>query len=142
MALKWFFDFYLLLHVDDMLIATKRMFNIMSLKTQLSAKSDMKDLGAAKIIVGMEIHWDRQTGKLYLPQKKYTEKVLEIFGMSSSKPVNTAPATHFKLSAALSSQAEVDVEQISRGLIENHSMMYGMVCPGLDISQAMYVVSQ
>lgn len=32
------------------------MSRIMSLKTQLSAESDMKDLSAAKIIVGMEIH--------------------------------------------------------------------------------------
>lgn len=55
------------------------MSRIMSLKTQLSAESDMKDLSAAKIIVGMEIHWDKQTVKLYLSQKKYIEKVLEQF---------------------------------------------------------------
>jgi hypothetical protein len=36
----------------------------------------MKDLGAAKKILGMEISRDRLSGKLYLSQKGYIDKVL------------------------------------------------------------------
>ena len=45
---------YLLLYVDDMLIATKSMSDIDELKKQLSNEFEMKDSGAAKKILGME----------------------------------------------------------------------------------------
>lgn len=59
---------YLLLYVDDMLIAARSMDDINKLKSQLSKEFEMKDLGAAKKILGMEIHRDRKKGKLYLSQ--------------------------------------------------------------------------
>ena len=49
----------------------------------------MKDLGAAKNILGMEIKRARKGGKLYLTQKSYIEKVLERFGMKNAKLVLT-----------------------------------------------------
>jgi len=57
---------YLLLYIDDMLIATKDKLEIAKLKAQLSKEFEMKDLGAAKKILGMEITRDRKSGKLYL----------------------------------------------------------------------------
>jgi hypothetical protein len=39
---------YLLLYVDDMLIASKNMFKIDIFKNQLSGESEMKDLGITK----------------------------------------------------------------------------------------------
>jgi len=59
---------YLLLYVDDMLIACKDKSLISKLKSQLSREFEMKDLGAAKKILGMEIQRDRKEGKLYLSQ--------------------------------------------------------------------------
>eukprot|EP00253_Pinus_taeda_P019335 PITA_19335 len=47
-----------------MLIASKSMEEINRLKAQLSRVFDMKDLGIAKHILGMEIHRDRKNGKL------------------------------------------------------------------------------
>eukprot|EP00253_Pinus_taeda_P026692 PITA_26692 len=47
-----------------MLIASKSMEEINRLKAQLSKTFDMKDLGAAKHILGMEIHRDRKNGNL------------------------------------------------------------------------------
>ena len=72
---------YLLLYVDDMLIAAKNLVEVNKLKTLLSGEFKMKDLGATKKILGMEIHRDRQAGKLFLSQKNYVEKVLEHFDM-------------------------------------------------------------
>ena len=72
---------YLLLYVDDMLIAAKIMSDIEELKKQLSGVFEMKDLGAAKKILGIEIERDRNGGKLYLTQKSYIEKVLERFDL-------------------------------------------------------------
>ncbi|GKV16510.1 hypothetical protein SLEP1_g27143 [Rubroshorea leprosula] len=97
---------YLLLYVDDMLIAAKSMLIIDDLKKQLSGEFEMKDLGAAKKILGMEIHRDRKGGKLFLSQKKYIEKVLERFGLHEAKAVTTPLGAHFKLSSNLSPETE------------------------------------
>ena len=46
---------YLALYVDDMLLIGNNKGIIQELKTQLSSKFDMKDLGVANYILGMEI---------------------------------------------------------------------------------------
>ena len=53
---------FLLLYVDDMLIAGSSMREINNLKTRLSAAFEMKDLDPAKQILGMKISWDRSAG--------------------------------------------------------------------------------
>ena len=49
-----------------MLIASKDKSIISKLKSQLSEEFEMKDLVAAKKILGMKIRRDRKAGKLYL----------------------------------------------------------------------------
>eukprot|EP00253_Pinus_taeda_P007470 PITA_07470 len=58
-----------------MLIASKSMEEINRLKAQLSRTFNMKDLRAAKHILGMEIHRDRKNGKHWLSQQKYVEQL-------------------------------------------------------------------
>ena len=67
---------YFLLYVNDMLIASSSNVEIDNLKTLLSNEFEMKDLGAAMKILGMEIWRNRKAGLLYLSQHKYIEKVL------------------------------------------------------------------
>ncbi|KAH9784304.1 hypothetical protein KPL71_009603 [Citrus sinensis] len=94
---------YLLLYVDDMLIASKSKDEIEKLKTQLNQEFEMKDLGEVKKIIGMKIYKDRARSKVSLSQKQYLKKVLQQFGITEqTKPVSTPLASHFKLSAQLS----------------------------------------
>ena len=65
---------YLLLYVDDMLIAAKNKSEIAKLKAQLNKEFEMKDLGAAKKILGMENIRDRKYGMLYLSQRVILKK--------------------------------------------------------------------
>ena len=104
----------------------------------------MKDLSAAKKILGMKIIRDRKSGKLYLNQKGYIEKVLHCFNMHNAKPVSTPLATHFKLSSALCPVSEDDIEYMSRVLYSNAvgSLMYAMVCSHPDLSYVLSVVSR
>ncbi len=55
----------------------------------------MKDFGAAKKILGMEITRDRNSGWLFLSQQSYIKKVLQRFNMHDAKPVSTHIAHHF-----------------------------------------------
>ena len=50
---------YLPLYVDDILIAAKYKEEIQRVKVKLSREFEMKDFGAAKKILGMEILRDR-----------------------------------------------------------------------------------
>jgi len=54
---------YLLLYVDDMLIASKSRSAIDKLKKQLSFEFEMKDLREAKKVLGMKIERDMDSGK-------------------------------------------------------------------------------
>jgi hypothetical protein len=57
---------YLLLYVDDILIAAKSKKEITTLKAQLSSEFEMEDLGAAKKILGMKITRNRKSGLLFV----------------------------------------------------------------------------
>ena len=91
---------FLLLYVDDMLIAAKSMCEVDRLKALLCKKFDMKDLGTTKKILGMEIRRDRDSRKLWISQKIYIKKVLEKFNMQDANPVSIPLANHFKLSGS------------------------------------------
>jgi hypothetical protein len=76
---------FLLLYVDDMLIAAKSIVEVNKLKVLLNEEFDMKDLGAAKKILRMKICRDRDAKKLWLSQASYVKKVLERFSMGKYK---------------------------------------------------------
>ena len=69
---------YLLLYVDDMLIACKIREEIEDLKKILSSEFDMKNLGIAKKILGVEIERNRAAGLMFLSQRKYLTRVLHV----------------------------------------------------------------
>ena len=59
---------YLLLYVNDMLIAAKSKKEITTLKKLLSSEFEMKDLGAAKKILCIEITRYRNSDLLFFNQ--------------------------------------------------------------------------
>nr|GEV91824.1 retrotransposon protein, putative, Ty1-copia subclass [Tanacetum cinerariifolium] len=87
---------------------------IRELKDQLSNEFDMKDLGAAKMILGMEIQRDRKM------------------------------ASHFKLSSHECPKSEEDKEDMSRVPYSSAvgSLMYAMVCTRPDLAHVISVVSR
>ncbi|KAK8935274.1 hypothetical protein KSP39_PZI012849 [Platanthera zijinensis] len=70
---------------------------IAELKRQLSSTFEMKDMGAAKTILGMHIRRDRGTKFLWLSQERYIRKVLHRFDMDQAKKVSVPLAAHFRL---------------------------------------------
>jgi hypothetical protein len=61
---------YLVLYVDDMLLIGNDKEIIHHVKIQLSYKFDMKDIGAANFILGMEIKIYRANRKLWLNHRE------------------------------------------------------------------------
>ncbi|GMP53679.1 hypothetical protein CsSME_00019075 [Camellia sinensis var. sinensis] len=130
---------YLLLYVDDMLIASTSKVEIDKLKAQLAREFEMKDLGEAKKVLGMEIKRDRKKGTVCLTQTQYLKKVLDRFGINGkTKAVSTPLAPHFKLSASLSPRTEEKRKHMAQVPYANAvgALMYAMVCTRPDISHA------
>src|SRR4051812_28419959 len=57
---------FLILYVDDILLASSDVSLLLETKKFLSSNFDMKDLGEASFVLGIEIHRDRQKGVLVL----------------------------------------------------------------------------
>ncbi|KAG8472574.1 hypothetical protein CXB51_034372 [Gossypium anomalum] len=141
---QWYkrFDSFMTSH--DFKRTAKDKGEIRKVKAQLSEEFEMKDLGPAKKILGMEILRDRKTSKLYLSQKGYIEKLLCRFNMRSAKPVSTPLVAHFRLSSALSLQSDDEIEYMSHVPYSSAvgSLMYAMVCSRPDLSYAVSAVSR
>jgi hypothetical protein len=75
---------FLILYVDDILLASSDVSLLRDTKKFLSSNFDMKDLGEASYVLGVEIHRDRKNGVLGLSQKAYSEKVLIKYNMHKS----------------------------------------------------------
>jgi hypothetical protein len=135
---------FLLLYVDDMLIAVKSIVEVNKLKVLLSREFDMKDLGTAKKILGMEILKDRDAKRLWLSQAGYVKKVLEWFSMENTKPVTTPLANHFHLSTSQCPKTVEETEDMSKVPYASAvgCLMYAMVCTRLDLANAVSVVSK
>ncbi|KAH9667839.1 reverse transcriptase Ty1/copia-type domain-containing protein [Citrus sinensis] len=70
---------FLVLYVDDILLATNDIGILHDTKSFLSKHFDMKDLGDASFVLGIEIHRDRSRGILGLEQRNYIDKVLKSY---------------------------------------------------------------
>ena len=134
----------LLLYVDDMLIVGKNVSMIDRLKEQLRKSFAMKDMGAAKQILGIRIIRDRKEKRLWLSTEHYIKRVLQRFHMEKAKVVSTPLATHFKLSSKQSPSNEDEKLYMQRVpyAFAVGSLMYAMVCTRLDIAHAVGTVSR
>lgn len=135
---------YLLLYVDDMLIASKDMNQIKKLKDLLSSEFEMKDMGEAKRILGMEIHRDRSKGVLTLSQGNYLMKVLDTFKLDQCNSVQTPLGVHFKLRAATEKDLKEQEEEMKSVPYASAvgSIMYAMIGTRVDLAYPVGVISR
>uniref|UniRef100_A0A2N9HCS5 Integrase catalytic domain-containing protein n=1 Tax=Fagus sylvatica TaxID=28930 RepID=A0A2N9HCS5_FAGSY len=74
---------FLILYVDDILLASSDLGILHETKKFLSKNFEMKDMDEATYVIGIEIFRDRSRGILGLSQKAYIERVLERFKMEN-----------------------------------------------------------
>uniref|UniRef100_A0A2N9IAG3 CCHC-type domain-containing protein n=1 Tax=Fagus sylvatica TaxID=28930 RepID=A0A2N9IAG3_FAGSY len=129
---------------DDMLIVGQDANMVGSLKNELFKSFDMKNLGPAIQILGMQILRDRKAKKLWLSQEKYVERVLERFNMKYAKPISTPLGGHFKLSKKSCPSSNKEKENMTSIPYSSAvgSLMYAMVCIRPDIAHVVGVVSR
>ena len=126
---------YLVLYVDDILLATNDIGMLHETKRFLSKKFEMKDLGDASFVLGIQIHRDPSRGILGLSQKSYIEKILKRFGMHDCKLGDTpvAKGDKFSLSQCPKNNFEIQEMQQIPYASAIGSLMYAQVCTRQDI---------
>ena len=87
---------YLLLYVDDVLIAASKMSVIDSVREMLTAKWQWSDIGSATFILGFKIERNPESREIRLSQSAYVRGLLERFGMEGANAVAT-PVENFTL---------------------------------------------
>ena len=78
-----------LVYVDDLLLVASSLAAIYKIKDALHKRFEMKDLGEAKVILGLAIRRDTALGTLKLSHGKYAGQELEKFGMAECHPIGT-----------------------------------------------------
>jgi len=86
------------LYVDHILIASNSKHEVIKVKYELNNEFGMKDLGAARKILGIKISKQRGLKHLNLSHETYHRKTRDKFDMKNLKPVSTPLASHYKLS--------------------------------------------
>ncbi|KAK4410175.1 Retrovirus-related Pol polyprotein from transposon TNT 1-94 [Sesamum angolense] len=135
---------FLVLYVDDMLIASPSLTLIENLQKNLCKTFEMKDLGNAKRILGMTIDRNRKTSTIFLNQSSYVTSVLEKFSMKNAKATAVPLAAHFQLCKEQSPKNESETEQMKNIPYSNAigSVMYLMVSTRPDIAYAVSCLSR
>ena len=123
---------YLGVYVDDIILAGKTDSALSEVKTALSRKFDIKDLGNLSYFLGIRVerHAD---DSIWIGQPLYTENLLKKFGMQDCKPVNTPVNAGSKLTQAADEDKCIDQTLYQSAV---GSLMYLSVSTRPDISFA------
>jgi len=132
------------LYVDDILIASNDKVTLVEVKAWLSSKFDMKDMGEASFVLGVEIHRDRNRRLLGLSQKTYLQSILKRFSMEHCKPVNVPLVKGTRLSEELCPCTPEEKERM-KGIHYSSALgclMYAMLFIQPDLSHAIGILSR
>ncbi|CAI7838034.1 unnamed protein product [Closterium sp. NIES-53] len=129
--------FYILVYVDDMLLAADTDAEMQEVKDELQRRLACKDLGEVRNYLGMEITRDLKAKTISLSQSFYIEKVLETFGMSKAKPIATPLAVGHQLSPPATPTDSSNPYAELFG-----ALMYAMVCTRPDLAYPVSVLAR
>ena len=129
---------FLVLYVDDILLATNDLGLLHQTKKYLSQNFEMKDMGEATYVIGIEIFRDRSQGLLGLSQKTYINKILERFNMEKCSAGVVPIQKGDKFNAMQCPKNELERQKM-RNIPYAYvvgSLMYAQTCTRPDISFA------
>jgi hypothetical protein len=129
---------FLILYVDDILLASSDLGILHETKKFLSKNFEMKDMDEATYVIGIEIFRDRSRGILGLSQKAYIERVLERFKMENCSASVAPIQKGDKFSLMQCPQNELERKQMEGIPYASAvgSLMYAQTCTRPDISFA------
>lgn len=128
-------NIYVLLYVDDLVIATSDISVMNNFKEYLKTKFRMTDLGEIRYFIGIKIEVEED--KISLSQSAYISKVLHKYNMLECKTVSTPLPSKLNYEM-LNSDASYNAP--CRSLVG--TLMYIMLCTRPDIATAINILSR
>jgi Reverse transcriptase (RNA-dependent DNA polymerase) len=127
---------FLVLYVDDLLLATNDMNILREIKKFLYRFFEMKDLDEASYVLGLKIHQNCSQGILGLSQQAYINKVLKRHGMEQCKPEDSPVAKGDKFSLNQCPRTELEKSKMQNIPYVSvvMSIMYAQVYTRSDIA--------
>jgi hypothetical protein len=122
--------------VDDILLASSDVHLLLETKGFLSSHFDMKDLGEAFYVLGIEIHLDRRNGVLGFLQKSNIEKVLKKFDMHKCNPTLAPIVKGIKFGKFQCHRNQYEINEIKAVPYASvvGSLIYAQVCTCSDLA--------
>lgn len=124
------------IHVDDMVVVSSDERFERSYMKKIEQHIDIKNIGEAKTVLGMQL--DQEDGKIYVHQKNYIEKLIEMYGMKDCNTVKSPIDMNMKMED-YNESGHADVRKYQE-LIGR--LMYLSVCTRPDLSFALSCLSQ
>lgn len=127
------------LYVDDILIVGTCKEQISSPKGEFSKRFEMKDLGPAKVMLGIEISRDRENRKTFITQRGYATEVLQRFRMQDTRTVSTP------MDRSMLAQMDVESEKASPDVPYRQAiglLIYLVNCTRTDLAFTVQKLSQ
>ena len=124
---------YLLIYVDDILIASKNMRNVKRIKDLLQQAFDARDLGEASYFLGISITRDRGSKTTKLSLERMTKEIVETYGLTDGKTKGVPLSPSIKLAKEEGDMLDKEAYPYSQLV---GSLMYLAVTTRPDISYA------
>lgn len=123
-------------YVDDFLIFSNCTEETEKLKTVLSSKFKLKDLGSVRRYLGMRINVNKKCKTITVDQQEYIEQLLSRFDMSDCKPIHTPIESKLNIEKSESCTINIPYQNLIG------SLMYLAVLTRPDIAYSLSYLSQ
>ena len=129
---------FILVYVDDMLIAAPTQEDVGAVKAQVLREFEARDMGEAGLFLGMSIVRHRSRRLLWLHQGRYARDIVARFGMTEARAINAPMARETSLRRGDAGGQPTDkpyAEVVG-------SLMYLMTCTRPDLAQSVGALSR
>ena len=127
---------FLVLYVDDILLPANDTYLLVDTKQLLFSHFDIKDLGEASYVLGIQILRDRPSDIMRLSQQTYIDRILKRFNMQSCSSGKALIVKGDRFSKGQCPQNDIERDQMKVVPYSSvmGSLIYAQVCTRLDIA--------
>ena len=126
-------------YVDDLILITKTQQEMDELKSMLSSRFKMKDMGKLHYCLGVTVEHDEAQKCLWLHQRQYSQCMLDKYGLTEAKIVSTPADSNVRLQKNDGVSKSVDPVKY-QSLVG--SLLYAATATRPDITEAVGLVSK